>query len=61
MNGAQRDDSSDIRELQRKLLLHGRREEAEILAAKKTIREDLKTRIGEHLQLDTSALKLKDY
>lgn len=55
MNGDQPDHTREIKELQRKLQLHAKKQEAEMIAAKKTIREVLGFHIGESLRLDVSA------
>jgi flagellar motor switch protein FliM len=54
MNEDQPDHTREIKELQRKLQLHAKKQEVEITAAKKTIREVLGFHIGESLRLDTS-------
>ena len=55
ISGDQPDYSREIKDLQRKLQQHARKKEAEIIAAKQTIREDLKVQIGERLRFDGSA------
>ena len=57
----QPDHSREIEELRRMLLLHAKKKEVEIITAKKTIREDLKTLIGERLRLDSSTVTLDGY
>jgi hypothetical protein len=44
--------------LRRDLIRHEKKDTAEIVLVQKTIQEDLKTRIGEHLRLDADALVL---
>lgn len=50
LNRCQQNYSREIEKLQHKLLVHAKKNEMEITVAKKTIQDDLKTRIGESLR-----------